>query len=69
MADVPHAPEPPSPPGHGTVAEAADVLRVSRMTVYRLMDEGTIESLRIGHRRFVLWESIDRILTPGGTAS
>jgi excisionase family DNA binding protein len=63
MADITPAPT------HGTVEEAADVLRVSRMTVYRLLNDGTLTEVRIGHRRFVTWESIDRLLTPNGAAS
>lgn len=31
-----------------TVAEVATVLRVSRMTVYRLIHDGTLASVRVG---------------------
>jgi len=39
-----------------SVAEIADVLRVSRMTVYRLVNDGTIPALRVG-RTFRVYES------------
>jgi len=38
------------------------------MTVYRLLDDGILEEVRIGTRRLVLWESVQRMLTPGETA-
>jgi excisionase family DNA binding protein len=41
----------PAPPGSGryaTVAEVAAVLRVSKMTVYRLIRTHTLASVRIG---------------------
>lgn len=31
-----------------TVAEVASALRVSRMTVYRMVKSGTMESIRVG---------------------
>ena len=78
MADVTPAPAPlaehpataplPDTPAVGTVPEAATALRVSRMTVYRLLDDGILEEVRIGTRRLVLWESVQRMLTPGETA-
>jgi len=32
-----------------TVAEIAQTLRVSRMTIYRLVERGTLPSVRVGH--------------------
>jgi excisionase family DNA binding protein len=31
-----------------TVTEVAEILRVSKMTVYRLVHDGTLESARVG---------------------
>lgn len=53
----------------GTANEAAVVLRISRSQVYRLMDEGVIESVRVGSRRMVRWSSVVELLQPDGTAS
>lgn len=69
MADVTPVPPPEGIPALGTVNEASTVLRISRMQVYRLMDEQVIESVRVGHRRFVVWDSVVRLLTPEGSAS
>ena len=46
--------QPPGPAASGpaptfvTVAEAAAQARISKMTIYRLIDEGTIQATRIG---------------------
>lgn len=70
MADVtPVSALPEAPPVLGSALEASNVLRISRTQVYRLMDEGVIESVRVGGRRLVVWESVQRLLTPEGTAS
>ena len=49
----PTAPEKGAPLAPGlellTVREVATMLRVSKMTVYRLIDAGSLRSLRIGH--------------------
>lgn len=34
-------------------AEAAEALRVTRNTVYRLLDSGTLVGIRRGHRRLI----------------
>lgn len=36
-----------------TVTEAADLLRISRSTVYQLMAEGSLRSLRVRGRRLI----------------
>lgn len=38
--------------GYLTVAEVAGTLRMSRMTVYRLLADGTLPSIRIGKRAY-----------------
>ena len=40
-------------PLHYTIAEAADMLRLSRWSVYALCDSGELESHYIGRRRYV----------------
>ena len=39
-----------------TVAEVADIMRVSKMTVYRLVHAGELPAVRVGHF-FVVHES------------
>lgn len=41
-----------------TVAEAAKFLKISRTTVCRLLDDGTIRSLRVGKRRLIPMDAI-----------
>lgn len=45
-----------------TVAEIATELRVSRMTVYRLLNEGTIPSIRVGRGFRVARDKFDQYL-------
>lgn len=33
-----------------TVSEVAETLRLSRMSVYRMCDDGTLPCIRVGHR-------------------
>ena len=46
------AAHPTGPPGSGTlyltVAEAASIIRVSKMTIYRLVHAGELEAVRVG---------------------
>lgn len=58
----------PDAPALGSAAEASAVLHVSRSQVYRLMDEGVIESVRVGGRRLVVWESVSRLLDQSGAS-
>jgi excisionase family DNA binding protein len=53
-----------------TVEEAAEYLRVSRRTIYKLTREGRLPAFRIGqerHRRFRK-EDLDRVPRPGEEA-
>lgn len=43
-------------------AETAELLGVSRMTVYRLMETGELRSQKIGRSRRILRSSIDEML-------
>jgi excisionase family DNA binding protein len=51
-----------SRPRFVTVAEVADQLRVSNMTVYRLIQSGQLPSTRVGRSYRIREEDIDRYL-------
>ncbi|MDX1888000.1 helix-turn-helix domain-containing protein [Mycolicibacterium sp. 050158] len=46
-----------------TVVEAADALRISRSSVYRLFDAGQLAWVQIGTSRRVASAEIDRFIT------
>ena len=45
-----------------TVNEVADLLRVSRMTVYRLIKEGSLKALRVGRNYRLREDDVDEYL-------
>ena len=45
-----------------TVAEVADILRVSSMTVYRLIKAGELPAVRVGKSYRVAEEDLDKYL-------
>ena len=45
-----------------TVAEVASMLRVSNMTVYRLIQAGTIPAVRVGRSYRIREDDVDRYL-------
>jgi excisionase family DNA binding protein len=45
-----------------TVAEVADLLRVSSMTVYRLIEAGELRALRVGKAFRINEDDLDRFL-------
>jgi len=45
-----------------TVAEVADALRVSNMTVYRLIQAGTLPAVRVGRSYRIREDDLDRYL-------
>lgn len=45
-----------------TVAEVADQLRVSNMTVYRLVQAGTLPAARVGRSYRIRADDVDRYL-------
>ncbi len=51
-----------SRPRFVTVAEVAVQLRVSNMTVYRLIQSGQLPSTRVGRSYRILEEDVDRYL-------
>jgi excisionase family DNA binding protein len=48
-----------------TVNEAAETLRLSRATVYRLFRERKLRSVRIGYRRLIRVSELERIIKAG----
>jgi excisionase family DNA binding protein len=46
-----------------TVNEVADLLRVSRMTVYRLIKEGQLKALRVGRSYRLREDDVDEYLS------
>lgn len=48
-----------------TIAEVANVLRVSKMTIYRLVHDGQIPSMRIGKSLRVPVSALDAYLGKG----
>lgn len=46
-----------------TVAEVAEVMRVSRMTVYRLTKSGELPAVRVGHSYRVPQDALDAYLS------
>ena len=51
-----------------TVAEVASMMRVSNMTVYRLINAGTLNAVRIGKSYRIEEAEVDRYLREGTTA-
>jgi excisionase family DNA binding protein len=52
-----------------TVAEVADVLRVSNMTVYRLIKGGEIPALRVGKNYRIRQDDLEAYLASGSVAA
>ncbi|MGH9045102.1 MAG: helix-turn-helix domain-containing protein [Acidimicrobiales bacterium] len=50
-----------------TVTEVAEMLRVSKMTVYRLVSAGTLPSLRVGRSVRIRAEAVDAYFSAGMT--
>jgi excisionase family DNA binding protein len=51
-----------------TVAEVADMLRVSNMTVYRLIKAGDISALRVGKNYRIRQQELEDYLASGSVA-
>ena len=45
-----------------TVAEVADLMRVSSMTVYRLIKQGDLAAVRVGHNYRIRVAEVERYL-------
>ena len=50
-----------------TVAEVADIMRVSTMTVYRLIKAGDLRAVRVGKSYRLAEDEVDRYLAQGFT--
>ncbi len=50
-----------------TVAEVADIMRVSTMTVYRLIKAGDLRAVRVGRSYRLAEDEVDRYLAQGFT--
>lgn len=50
-----------------TVAEVAKLLRVSNMTVYRLISAGELAAVRVGRSYRIREDDVDRYLSSGYT--
>lgn len=55
-------------PGFVTVPEAAEILRVSKMTIYRMIHSGEVEAIRVG-RSFRIKEASLSSVTKNGTVN
>ncbi|WP_124055307.1 helix-turn-helix domain-containing protein [Arcanobacterium ihumii] len=56
---------PPSAPQFFTVAEVAEITRVSRMTVYRMVHAGELPAVRVGSSYRVPRSALDQLLAGG----
>ena len=54
-------------PGFLTVAEVAKLMRVSTMTVYRLIKSGDLAAVRVGKSYRIREDDVDRYLASGYT--
>lgn len=52
-----------------TVAEVADLLRVSNMTVYRLVQAGRLPAVRVGRSYRIREEDVDQFVAAQYTAA
>ena len=52
-----------------TVAEVAGMLRVSTMTVYRLIKAGELPAVRVGRSYRLSEDAVDRFVAEGFTAA
>ena len=52
-----------------TVAEVANLMRVSNMTVYRLINAGELAAVRVGKSYRIREDDIDRYLAARSTAA
>jgi excisionase family DNA binding protein len=48
-----------------TVTRARALTGLGHSTIYRLLGDGTLESCRVGKRRLIRYESIERLIAPG----
>lgn len=54
--------DPTTPPALLTVAESCQALRISRWTFYRLVQQRQLQTLKIGRRRLVTTDAVERFI-------
>ena len=47
-----------------TVGDACRYTSISKTRLYRYMDDGELQFKKLGQRRLILRESLDRLITP-----
>ncbi len=52
-----------------TVPETAEMLRCGQTTVYQLLKDGRLASVKIGRRRLVRADAVARFIDTGGAAA
>lgn len=56
----------PGAPQFFTVAEVADIMRVSRMTIYRMVHSGELPAIRVGKNSYrVPRSALDQLFSMG----
>jgi excisionase family DNA binding protein len=55
--------------GVARVSEAAEFLRMSRASIYAMMNDHTLESVRIRGSRRISWASLERVAAQGTVAA
>lgn len=56
-------------PVAATIPDAGRMLSVKRSTIYKLMEAGSLDSIKVGKRRLVLVESVHRFVAAQKNAS
>jgi len=55
------------PQGMGTVGQVSQFLSISRPTLYKLLGDGVIPSIKLGGARRIPWAGVARLInSPGG---
>ncbi|MDY5585126.1 MAG: helix-turn-helix domain-containing protein [Arcanobacterium sp.] len=58
---------PSTTPQFFTVAEVAEITRVSRMTIYRMVNSGQLPAVRVGSSYRVPRSALDQLLAGGAS--
>lgn len=52
-----------------SIRGAADTLSVGRTTIYKLIGDGTLQTIKIGRRRLILTRSIHQLCGPPASSA
>ena len=52
-----------------SISHSCELLSLGRTTIYRLISEGTLKTVKIGSRRLVKMESIKSLISEGASLS